>query len=105
MGHWSGRARLMPDPYTAIAEEVKREPKVMHELADWFDSGKARSGYQFGLALGRADEENQVAIVSSWLARGRCQEVVAGYLRGIVDRLGALPAEWTKRLDAAAADF
>src|SRR4051794_34420082 len=56
---WSGgslsRRCRMTDPYMALAGEVARDPSALAGLADWFESGKARSAFQFALALGRVD--------------------------------------------------
>ena len=90
----------MADPFTELASEVVRNPQVLTELTEWFDSDKARSAFQFGIALGKVDEANTAAaFVRSWIDAGRCPGVVAGYLRGRADQLHGLPPEWTLHLD------
>ncbi len=93
----------MADPYVELAREVTHQPDVMQGLADWFDSGQAKSAFQFGRALGEMDSAAVVAAaVASWLEAARCPDVVAGYLAGLANRDGDLPEEWQRRLDQVA---
>jgi hypothetical protein len=95
--------RQQPFLYANLAQEVLGQHEVLQRLADWFDSDKAKSAFQFGSALGEADRGNVLAAtIASWLKAGRCTALVLGYLRGIVARQGALPNDWRLRLDSAA---
>ena len=94
--------RVKPFLYSEPAQDILGQQAVMQQLVDWFDSGKAKSAFHLGVALGEADQGNLIAAtVASWLEAGHCVALVMGYLRGIVSRQGALPSEWGQRLDQA----
>ena len=67
------------DPYTPLAEEVLRQPDVLGQLADWFNSDGPQSSPHFGHALGLADVGDTVApTVVFWLDGGNCRGVAGG---------------------------
>ncbi len=100
-----GEMRPRPQaPYQALAGELLACPDALAELDGWFDGGQARSAFHLGLALGEADAGGDATpVVGPWLDAARCGGVVGGHLRGVARREGALPAEWGRRLDEAAA--
>lgn len=110
MDYWVATRRFGNPPewqkpilYAQLAQDVMGQPEVMPRLADWFDSDKAKSAYQFGFELGVADRGDLISTtIASWLEAGRCAPLVIGYLRGIVSRQGALPSEWGQRIDQVA---
>src|SRR5262249_35201486 len=92
-----------PFLYAQLAQEVLDQHEVMQRLADWFDSQKAKSAFQFGSALGGAEPGSVIAAtIAPWLGTGRCADLVLGYLRAIAARQGALPSEWRQQLDQTA---
>jgi hypothetical protein len=92
-----------PSPYGQAAREILGQQEVMQALADWFDSGRARSAFNLGVALGEADRGDAVAATAAaWLEAGRCAAVVVGYLRGVASRHGTLPSVWGEGLDRGA---
>jgi hypothetical protein len=110
MDYWTATKRIGTPPerqkpflYAQIAQDVLGYHEVMQRLVDWFDSDNAKSGFQFGVALGEADRGDLIAaIVASWVEAGRCAALVVGYLRGLASRHGTLPSEWGQRLDQVA---
>jgi hypothetical protein len=95
--------RREPDPYALLAGEALRQPDVMWQLTDWFNSDGPQSALPFGHALGQADAEDAIApTAATWLEGGLCRGLVAGYLRGVAGGLGGLPVAWSVRLDRSA---
>jgi hypothetical protein len=91
------------NPYIILADEVVHNPDALTGLADWFDSGKARSAFDFAFALGQADNGSALTqVIGSWLDAARCLDVVTGYFQGMAARLGGLPPTWSTRLDKVA---
>jgi hypothetical protein len=89
----------MADSYTQLAREVLRQPEVMGQLTDWFNSDRPQSAPHFGHALGLADLQDAAApTVASWVEGGLCRGLVAGYLRGVAARMAGLPDTWSGRL-------
>jgi hypothetical protein len=93
----------MADPFVELAEETRQQPEVLRGLTSWFDSQEPRSAFHFGWALGTSDQEGEVApVIAGWVEEGRCGQAACGYLAGLAQRAGGLPAEWGERLDQIA---
>jgi hypothetical protein len=96
-------ARTEGGPFAPLAREVLRQPEVMGQLPDWFNSDGPKSAPHFGSALGAADAEDALASTVAFLMEaGLCLGLVTGYLGGVAARWGGLPDSWSGLLDRAA---
>ena len=90
----------MKDPYLETAAEVLAQPESITQLADWFDSDQPRSAYQFGSALGRNPDGGKIAdTIRTWIEKGRCTTLVAGYLNGTLAATTTLAPVWGDLLE------
>jgi hypothetical protein len=86
--------------YTSLSLATISNSIVIDELIDWFDSGEAHSGGEFGRVLGRTDNAFVLfPCILATLVKGRGTEFVGGYLFGIRTLFGALPTELSEILD------
>lgn len=93
----------LPEPFKQLAEDMLKQPQVVHTLLDWFDTDKPRSAFQLGDVLGKLDTSGVLSsTVAAWAESGRCKMFIAGYLRGCAGERGLLPKEWVQLLDKCA---
>jgi len=86
--------------YGELAREFIGRPEVLAELADWFESDRCKSAFQFGLVFGTVDKAAAAApLVQEWLSHARCEGFVGGYLLGLATQARGLPSEWQDLLD------
>jgi hypothetical protein len=109
MDYWIATKRIGHPPehqqpmiYAQLAQDTVHQHEVLHQMMDWFDSGKAKSAFHFGSALAEADRDDVLAnTVSSWLRTGHGTDLVLGYLRELAMKQQSLPQQWQQQLDDA----
>lgn len=92
--------------YENLAMETLKEPEVLNGLWDWFESGNPNSAIDFGKALGKLDSDGIIQDqLLGQLDQGHCTDLLSGYFSGISDRIGHLPTEISKALDASVDEY
>lgn len=92
--------------YQDLAGDTLVVPGELRGLWDWFNSDRALSAFEFGLALGNLDTNYSIeADLLGQLTQGRCVKLVTGYFESRFRRQSAAPEALVDALDRMVDDY
>lgn len=91
--------------YEELATVILKDPQILGDLWEWFNSGKHASAYELGQALGHLDHGDLLQWdLLNQLAQGRCVDLVTGYFNAIYWSRKIAPPSLVEILDSLVND-